>query len=268
MERILSVLGLAACLAAGVVSCGQTAPPDRLSVTATTAMLGSICEAIGKDRVAVNTIVPAGMCPGHFDITAQGIKNLVDSRLVISHGWEQWVTRLLDAADWQPVLHSLDMAENMMVPPAHMAAAGRIAALLCSLDRAHEAYYMGNLRQYRTTVDSLTERARQDRERFGALRIACSELQSEFVEWLGFNVVVTFKRAEDLTPKMLKEVISQARNGGAALVIDNLQSGSDAGATVARELGVPHVVLTNFPLSGSYPDALRDNCAAILEAIR
>ena len=42
-----------------------------------------------------------------------------------------------------------------------------------------------------------------------------------------------------------------ARGKNVVAVVDNLQSGADAGRPLAEELHVPHVVLSNFP--GSLP---------------
>ena len=60
------------------------------------------------------------------------------------------------------------------------------------------------------------------------------------------------------------------RDSGVSLVIDNLQSGQDAGASIAEELGVTRIILSNFP--GGFPDtetwekAIDKNVQLILEA--
>jgi zinc transport system substrate-binding protein len=50
------------------------------------------------------------------------------------------------------------------------------------------------------------------------------------------------------------------------MVVDNLQSGPDAGKGIAETLRVPHVVLTNFPSEKGYLATLRENVDAILTA--
>ena len=62
-------------------------------------------------------------------------------------------------------------------------------------------------------------------------------------------------------------LISAGKKSGVSLVIDNLQSGGKGGAAIARELGVPVVVLTNFPTPDGYPAALRQNAIALRAAL-
>jgi zinc transport system substrate-binding protein len=50
------------------------------------------------------------------------------------------------------------------------------------------------------------------------------------------------------------------------MVVDNLQSGPDAGKGIAETLGAPHVVLTNFPSEKGYLATLGENVNAVLAA--
>ena len=69
----------------------------------------------------------------------------------------------------------------------------------------------------------------------------------------------------------LVDLAAAGRDAGAQLVIDNLQSGVDFGAKLAREIGAVHVVLSNFP--GAMPrtttvvDLLTRNAEALFSAI-
>jgi len=65
--------------------------------------------------------------------------------------------------------------------------------------------------------------------------------------------VRTFGRAEDINARELAEILNAVKNIPVAGVVDNYQSGPDAGLPLALELGVAHVVLSNFP--GSSDDA-------------
>ena len=72
----------------------------------------------------------------------------------------------------------------------------------------------------------------------------------------------------------LRDLVALAEAGEAAdaqLVIDNLQSGVDFGAKLAREVGAVHVVLSNFPGAMPYMatvlDLLTRNAEALFSAI-
>jgi zinc transport system substrate-binding protein len=241
-----------------------TSSTERIKVATTTSMLGSIVEAIGEGKIDIVVIVPGGMCPGHFDITPGDVANLTDSKVLLNHGWEQWITDLLDAVEKKPVLHTIDINDNLMVPEAHTMAAENVAALLCSLDYSHREHYLRNVASYSSLIDSLAKEIQTEAEKIAPTKVVCSELQAEFVKWLGFDIVATYDRAEDFTPKMLSEIIQKAKEENVTLVIDNLQSGPEAGLGIAEEIGAQHVTVSNFPLNGSYPDALMENFKTIM----
>ena len=95
--------------------------------------------------------------------------------------------------------------------------------------------------------------------------VICSEMQRPFLEWLECRVVASYGRPEELTSSQLITMIKKARKEHIVLVADNLQSGPQAGKTLAEEAGARHVTLTNFPLSGSYITDLKNNIRKILK---
>ena len=92
-------------------------------------------------------------------------------------------------------------------------------------------------------------------------------MQAEFVKWAGFDVIRSFGRAEDVNARGLAEILSAVKDSPVAGVVDNYQSGPDAGLPLALELGVTHVVLSNFPGSSNdapdYFSLLRRNVAQL-----
>jgi hypothetical protein len=49
--------------------------------------------------------------------------------------------------------------------------------------------------------------------------------------------------------------------------VDNLQSGPDTGKGIAETLGVPHIVLTNFPSDKGYLTTLEENVNIVFAAV-
>jgi zinc transport system substrate-binding protein len=72
-------------------------------------------------------------------------------------------------------------------------------------------------------------------------------MQTGFVTWAGFDVVATYGRPETLTGAKVAEIVTQAKAAGVALVIDNLQSGPEAGKSMAQDIGAVQVTISNFP---------------------
>ncbi|MBW1679418.1 MAG: hypothetical protein JRJ08_04640 [Deltaproteobacteria bacterium] len=85
-------------------------------------------------------------------------------------------------------------------------------------------------------------------------------MQAEFVKWLGLNIISTYGRQEDLSPKELLEITR--------IAIDNLQSGSNVGRQIAEDIGGRQVILTNFPLGDSYLESLKKNVDKVIQACK
>jgi len=259
-------LCLAVILFLVAMQCTHTSS-KKIKIAATTMLLGSIVHQIGADKTELITIVPAGMCPGHFDMTSENIMNLNESAILLCHGWETWTGKLLEAVDNKPSLRKIGTGKNMMVPDNHIAAAANITAVLCSLDNTNRDYYIENHRRYVNTIDSLVDEIKVLSSGIKGVKVICSALQEEFIQWLGMDIVMVYPRAEELTPKILADAISRAKHDNIRLVIDNLQSGADAGFVIAEEMKTKHIVLTNFPLGDSYPKTLMQNFLTVLQAL-
>jgi zinc transport system substrate-binding protein len=98
---------------------------------------------------------------------------------------------------------------------------------------------------------------------FGKTIIA-SSMQKESLEWMGFTIAGDYGRPEAMSTREFVRLSKIGRDQNAIIVVDNLQSGPDAGKGIAETLGIPHVVLTNFPSEKGYLAALRDNVNAVL----
>ena len=80
-----------------------------------------------------------------------------------------------------------------------------------------------------------------------SINVLCDVQQSGFVAWTGLNIVATYDRPETFTPQVVKDLVDQGTEGSVTLVIDNMQTGGESGKSLAEELGVAHIVLSNFP---------------------
>ncbi len=229
---------------------------DRLKVVVTTSLIQGIVEEIGKDKVEVSTLIPSGMCPGHFDIKPQDMKALSSASLVLSQGWERI-----------PKTQKIGIEGNWMIPDIHIKAVEKITEILCRKDPENREGYRRNGEDYKKRVLALTHEIKKEAKRLKGIKVVSSQYQKDFLEWLGLDVVGVYARPEDLTPKTLKEIIDRAKREGVRLVVDNLQSGKDAGLPIAEEIGAKHITLTNFP-ENSYIESLRENVEKLLCAIR
>jgi len=99
-----------------------------------------------------------------------------------------------------------------------------------------------------------------------------SVMQADFVRRLGMNVIADYGRAEDLSPGSLMRLAESGKKAGVRVVIDNMQSGAEAGVPLAGEIGAAHVAFSNFPLfvqeAPDYETLLRHNCDLLTAALR
>lgn len=250
------------------ISCKET-KTERSKVVATTSLIGTIVKAIGKDKVDAVTIVPAGMCPGHFDIKPGDIVSLYNAKGLLSHGWEQWMTKLTNSIGNKDLItKTIAIEGNWMIPSIHKRAASEIAKILCEIDPPNKYWYGKNLDDYKKAIDSVAIQLKRMTKNLQGIKVICSNYQADFLNWLGFKIIATYGRPEELTPKELAKLIKIGKKETVQIVIDNLQSGSKAGNQIANEIGAAHVVLTNFPLGNSYVSALEGNVEKITKAVK
>jgi zinc transport system substrate-binding protein len=251
------------------------ASPEKPGVVTSTSLIAQIVERVAGDRVSVVNIIPPAQCPGHFDIKPGDIQKLATADLFFLHGWqgEQFSQEIIASAD-NPnlVTIQLDIQGNWMAPPVQKEATDKIIEALCQIDSQNADAYQQMAAEY-TDVISAKEaeiKARLESANLSALNVLCADQQVGFVSWLGLNVVAPYGRPESLTPQIVRELVDTGRASGVTLVIDNLQSGQDAGAGIAEELGVTRIILSNFP--GGFSDtetwekAIDKNVQLVLEA--
>jgi zinc transport system substrate-binding protein len=228
---------------------------DRLQVTCTTTLIESAVRAIGQERVSATTIVPFGMCPGHFDISPREVARIKGSDLFLAHGFERFLKDLAkDDKDTISIV-SVGVQDNWMIPSVYCEAVERITDILSSQCPASAAFFQQNAARYQRAIRREERRLRGELAYLHNTPVLCSELSASFVTWMGFVVAATFPRDEDISVKGLRDIVRAARRAGVRCVFDNLQSSGRVGSTLASELEVPVVMLSNFPL-GKAPSYL------------
>ena len=245
------------------------AADEPLRLSCTTSHLGCVAQAIGGPYVQVTTIVPFGMCPGHFDLNPREAEALTKADLVLCHGFERFLDDVKAAQPGMEITR-VAVAGNWMVSEVQEAGAKALTQLLCEHRPAHAESFRHNLTEYLRVISQAVADQVRELETLKGTRVICSSMNRDVVESLGLGVHAVFPRDEDISAKDLTTIVLSARQAGVRLVIDNRQSSGKVGRTLATELGVPWVLLTNFPPEGigkdGYAVALEQNRAALLKA--
>jgi len=275
---ILVVTVLVLSLAILPVLGGCTAvSPSKLKVVTSTSLIASIVERVGGDKVDVVNIIPPAQCPGHFDVKPGDIQKLADADLFLLHGWqgEMFSQELIASAnnpDLIVAVPKIDIKGSWMAPPVQLNAVEKITEIMSQVDEKNSSAYQKSAAELKGEFEAKeTEiKARLAKEDLPNINVMCAEMLVEFVQWTGLNVVDIYGRPDSLTPQVIKELVDKGREGKVALIIDNLQSGQDAGAGIAEELGCKRIILSNFPggfdNTETWEKAIDRNVELLLEA--
>ena len=239
-------------------------------VVCSTTMLQAVVQAVGGPELAVHALIPFGMCPGHFDVTPGEAARLRSADLWLAHGFE----RMLHQAgplEARPNLQRVPVSGNWMVPAVHVQGVEAVRAILATRWPARAEGFGERATAYAEQVRHDGERAKDRLAAHQGRPVVCAAISRDLVEWYGFEVVATFPRDENVSVQSLQRVLAAARAAGAVLVLDNRQSSGRVGRTLARELEVPLVMLTNFPEPDEIPPGETTYLRALhgqIEAIR
>jgi len=276
---LIGMLSLVMCLVALsliAIAC-KPAPATKIKVVTTTSLLGSIVERVGKDKVEVTIITAPATCPGEYDVKPSQVEATTKAKLLLMHGWpgEAFVDGLLEVAQNPDLrVETIKLQGNWMTPPIQAQGVERVAAVLSEVDPANKDFYQANAEALLEVIQSKGKelKAKLEAAKVGEVNVICMMYQAGFLKWAGFNVVATYPRPADLTPEKMKELVDKGRKAGVALVVDNLQSGPDAGVQMAKEIGATHVTLSNFPggFEGTetWEKAIKKNVELLLDALK
>jgi len=248
---------------------GGVLKAEPLRVVASTTLLDGIVTAIGGDRTIVTSVIPYAMCPGHFDLSPHTAKSIATADLFLQHGFEAFA-RGLTFADGGPQRVVLKLDGNAMIPAIHRELTTLITDTLCQARPADAAAFQTNAAAYRQRIDQAEAAVREARDKLTGVPVLAAVMNAPFVEWTGCKVVGTFPRDEGLSARALGTLLQKGRQEGVRLIVDNQQSLGRTGRKLADDLGVPLVVLSNFPPvgDGGYPAALQASLKELTQAIK
>jgi len=251
LKRSFLALVLVAVTIASLVACQRTAKPG-ITVVTSTSLLADITQQVGGDAVRVVNLVPSSQHPGNFDMKPSDIAKLAGADMLLLHGFpgETWAESLVASAGNESlVVEKVVVPGNWMTPAVQLQATEKVAEILSRLDPQNADRYRGaaDARKGMITAKETELKARINKAGIAGVSAISADVQAGFVTWAGVNVAATYGAPESLTPQAVRTLIDKAKAGNVTLVVDNLQSGAEAGKGLAEELGAARVILSNFP---------------------
>jgi zinc transport system substrate-binding protein len=272
VPSILVVLLLATLLAP--LSCVQSSA----DIMTGNSVIADVTQDLADGKLEVCNLIPPGMCPGHYDVKPSDVETLANSKALLIHNWQQNmknITGLVEAADNPDlIIKVIDVPDAPMVPDIQAETIDKIAQALSEIDPANSAYYQqrGELRKQAVLTKGEEVQSRLKEAKVSEAKVICSDMQAGFVDWAGFNIVATYGRPEELSVAEVEQLVTEAKQAGVALVIDNLQSGSTGSSeAMALDIGAVQVTISNFP--GGFEDTetwektVDKNADLLLEAL-
>lgn len=162
--------------------------------------------------------------------------------------------------------HGIGVSGSWLIPDVQIQASRAVAKTLVQGETSDfsDAVY-ARLQKRIERIKDFSEGLEPVRTRFHGKPVVSALMQKDFVSWCGFSIAATFGGAESMNPKILAEIIALARKRRVIGVVENLQSGKEAGLPIAEELKIPRAILSNFPGSD---DNVPDYFSLVRENIR
>jgi zinc transport system substrate-binding protein len=255
----------------------QHAQPST-DIMAGSSLISNIIQDVAADKIETRTLIPPGLCPGHYDIGFGDILALNNSKALFIHDYQQNFQNINGAVEAANnpdlIITVLNVTGNWMVPSVQAKAVSKIAQALGELDPENAAYYQQRAADREQAILAYGDAVKNELQGAGVqgVKVLCAEMQAGFVQWAGFDIVATFGRPEDLTPAQMADLIDEAQEAGVALVIDNLQSGSATlGSSMEQDIEAIPVTISNFPggleNTETWEKAIDKNVDLLLEAL-
>jgi len=236
-------------------------------MTSDTLLSGMITDLLPPNRYSVEAILPPGQCPGHYDVKLSDIEKMKKADLNVSFKGMSFLNKASPDGGAQLLVDA--GGRNWMAPDSYIDGLGILADGLSKRfpeDRDEIMNRKENtIHAVKTESNSLIEKIK--RAGIFGKPIIASSMQKDPLEWMGFRVLGNYGRQEAMSAREVVRLSEIGRDQKAIMVVDNLQSGPDVGKGIAETLGVPHIVLTNFPSEKGYLATLGENVNAIVSAV-
>lgn len=243
---------------------------DERSYVLGSTLLEDIVSDLTAGRAKTRLLISGSACPGHTDVKASDLVFAANAQGIYVHPRQMTLpslTQLFAAKDQlRTRTHGIGVSGSWLIPDVQIQASRAVAKTLVQGETSDfsDAVY-ARLQKRIKRIKDFSEGLESVRTRFHGKPVVSALMQKDFVSWCGFSIAATFGGAESMNPKILAEIIALARKRRVIGVVENLQSGKEAGLPIAEELKIPRAILSNFPGSD---DNVPDYFSLVRENIR
>lgn len=249
---------------------GEAKPGSKRIIVAADSILSTMTASLLPSHLySVTSILPPWQCPGHYDVKPSDIEQLKKADLVISFKEMAFLDKAIGPDQSRHVVIDTQ-GRNVMTPDAYLHGLDLLAGRLAEYFPEDRDRIMSRKRDAIREVNECAESLLRTIVEAGlkGKPVLAAAMQKEPLEWMGFSVVGEYGRPESMSVQQITRLVKKGKEDHVIFVADNLQSGPDAGKGIAESLGVPHIVLTNFPSEKGYLKTVIKNVETVRNAAR
>jgi len=238
-------------------------------VVSTTVLECATRELLGKESgIPVVSLIPGGSCPGHFDVSPSVAERVRTARLVLVHDYQAALLKQLRGLAPEAQIRSIETRGSVVIPGNYLRLAQHAADALADACPERRNIILANAAEMAGRAAMRTRETLKRTEAWEGQPVVASAMQREFCEWLKLKPVGELARPEDVTPGEFEALLRSKPTA----VVGNLQEGTSAAEALASRLGVPLVVLSNFPSAAGFGEGyealLAENVRRVESACR
>ena len=229
-------------------------PANQPRVAVTNTYLESAVNDLTGNSIEVFCLTPPGMCPGHFDMSPEQIRLLLNSKILYRFDFQSGLDEKLKRMN-QPIV-PIRGRPGMSIPQTYLETCREMLPHLSEQFSTSRQTYQHSLKELEKNLDSLANNAKKniaENDLIGR-KVIASHHQAEFADWLGLDVVATFKGADSMTPTDIEHCLKAGRENEVQVVIANFQEGTQLPSRIAAQLNARLVVFSNFPDTRAFPE--------------
>ncbi|WP_371876592.1 metal ABC transporter solute-binding protein, Zn/Mn family [Clostridium zeae] len=289
IATILSSLLLVTSFVGCTKSTGKT-DSDKLKVTVSINPLKEFAEAIGKDKIDVNVMVPEGMEPHDFEPKSKDLVELNKSSVFVYNGFgmEEWLDKVEETIEDKNKIQLIDSSKGIeqiktdgKVDP-HIwlslknaeTQSYNIKEALVKADGKNKDFYEKNYKEF---TDKLEKLYQENKTKFSELKTKDFVTGHEAFGYLCRDFGLTQMSVEDvfaegeITPQKLKELVEFCRSNSIKTVFSEQLASPKVSQTLANEVGAK--IQTIYTIESKednkdYYESMKDNLDKIYNSLK
>ncbi|WP_371874759.1 metal ABC transporter solute-binding protein, Zn/Mn family [Clostridium fungisolvens] len=280
-------------LVSSFVGCTKSAvktDSDKLKVTVSINPLKEFAEAIGKDKIDVNVMVPEGMEPHDFEPKSKDLVELNKSSIFVYNGFgmEEWLDKVEDTIEDKNKIQLIDSSKGIeqiktdgKVDP-HIWLSLKNAEIqslnikeaLVKADSKNKDFYEKNYKEF---TDKLEKLYQDNKTKFSELKTKDFVTGHEAFGYLCRDFGLKQMSVEDvfaegeITPQKLKDLVDFCRANNIKTIFSEQLASPKVSQTLANEVGAK--IQTIYTIESKednkdYYESMKDNLDKIYNSLK